>query len=68
MTKHCDGDLRVARNVEEFCDAWRWHIQQLGVLALKANVTFEDWSEVSKRLDGWLNDARVALIAERDCE
>lgn len=65
LTMQRDSDCRVAKTPDEFRAAWSWHIGQLQLLALKADVTFEDWSEVRRRLDSWLNDAVAKAELER---
>lgn len=44
--------------------AWQYHIEQLGKLALAANVTFDDFCAVKRRCEEWLETAVHQLEEE----
>lgn len=63
-----DYDVRCAKNMTEYLAAWRWHIGQLSVLALKAEVPYAEFKRVTDELDGWLADAQKNILERVELE
>lgn len=46
-----------AKNVDQYRDAWKWHIAQLGTLALAADVEYHHYLAIRRTLEVWLEKA-----------
>lgn len=46
-----------AKNVDQYRDAWTSHINQIGVLALAADVEYHHYLAIKRTLTVWLEKA-----------
>jgi len=48
-------DVDQEMSVKRYREAWEYHISQLSLLALQANITWEDFVNIKAQLLEWLD-------------
>lgn len=54
-------DVRTARNMREYKEAWTHHINQVAALALAAKIDYDEYVSVKAHLLEWLDEAIANL-------
>lgn len=52
---------RKAKNLREYVEAWKFHANNLSILALHADVPYEEYERIRAVIDGWIERAEFRL-------